>query len=117
MGNARFCATCGSIIGGWDQTVDDDCQCITGISDDGYVIDVDRAVEYIIEQFDFAVDAIVESRRYVSNAFWSYSKVRQFDLSPFNKARIALVTARLEEEIEYFVNGESEDGDGEEENE
>lgn len=103
MGNAHFCPVCGDIIGGWDQEVDDDCECVTGLDSNGNVIDLERLVDYTVEQFDFATDAVVEAIRYATSANRMVQQIPVAAVSAFDRARLALSLGRAIEECERFV--------------
>ncbi len=60
MGSASFCPMCGEIIGGWQEDELTLCACD---EERERMSDVDQ----LLEQFDFAIDAVVEVRNYIAN--------------------------------------------------
>jgi predicted RNA-binding Zn-ribbon protein involved in translation (DUF1610 family) len=103
MGSAHFCPVCGDIIGGWDQDADDDCFCITGIDSNGNVPDPEKTADYIVEQFDFGTDALVEALNYLEAATVATRSLPIHRLASFDKARVSLSLGRAIEEAERFV--------------
>jgi len=93
MGSASFCPICGDIIGGWQLEEIGRCQC-----DD----ERDRMTlaDVIVEQFDFAIDAAVEVRNYLSNISAYFDDPAVGSFGDVDYARIALASARLVEEFE-----------------
>lgn len=109
MGHADFCPTCGDILGGWDDGDTLDCRCVTGIDSNNRVVDREAFADYIVEQLDFATDAVVEAQAYFAKVFARSPLLGNF--TPFDAARIRLALARAEQEVTYLVSGEEETGE------
>ncbi len=99
MGSANFCPVCGDIVGGWQEEGLMLCKCDDSIGyEEGHehMSDADR----LVEQFDFAIDAVVEVRNYMRNIQVYLSEIPPQSLNPVDRARVFLASARLTAELE-----------------
>ncbi len=97
---ANFCGTCGKLLV-VNGVVSMPCKC-----------EEERermsTVEELIEQFDFAIDAVVEVRNYTRNIDGYLSEMPLQYLTEIDRARVHLASARLSEELEKAFGNDPE---------
>ena len=93
MGSTSFCPECG------DENKLTLCKC-----------DEERmsTVDELIEQFDFAIDAVIEVRNYTRNIDGYLSEMPLQYLTPLDRARVFLASARLSRELEKAFGNDHE---------
>ncbi len=72
-------------------------------------------VDQLIEQFDFAIDAVIEVRNYTRNIDGYLSEMPLHYLTRLDRARVVLASARLSEELEKAFGSDHEAEDTTEE--
>ncbi len=87
MSSANYCGICGSVVSGVRE-------------EDGEERERMTRVDELIEQFDFAIDAVVEARNYIANIDGFLASVPLQYLTPVDYARVHLASVRLAEELE-----------------